>query len=116
MRLREIMFHKWALLTLTGLGISGCAGTQSHLRTLEQINALSVAPASSPTHDFVVSIRNVKDPGYDPDNKATRDATALSALKTQCPAGRIVGETVVDTGTYALGNPARTYMVQVKCA
>jgi len=95
--------------------LAGCAGSQTHLRTLEQVNALSVAPAQSPTHDYVVSIRNVKDPGYDPDNKPTRDATALAALKTQCPSGRIVGETVIDTGTYLLGNPARTYAIQVKC-
>lgn len=110
------MFHRLAVFVLLAPAFSGCSGTQSHLRTLEQINALSVAPASSPTHDFVVSIRNVKDPGYDPDIKATRDATALSALKTQCPGGRVVGETVIDTGTYLLGNPARTYAIQVKCA
>lgn len=96
--------------------LSACAGSQTHMRVLEADNALNVMPASSPTHDFVVSIRNLKDFGYDPDDKATRDRTALQALETQCPAGRVVGETVINTGTYALGNPSRTYAIQVKCA
>lgn len=95
--------------------LTGCAGSQSHLRLLEHDNALSVAPAQSPTHDFVVSIRNVKDFGYDPDDKGTRDRTALQALAAQCPNARVVGETVIETGTYLLGNPSRTYAVQVKC-
>lgn len=98
------------------VAFAGCAGSQSHLRLLEKDNALSVAPANSPTHDFVVSIRNLKDFGYDADDKATRDRTALQALEAQCPAGRVVGETVINTGTYALGNPSRTYAIQVKCA
>lgn len=102
--------------TVTALALIGCAGSQSHLRILESGNAISVSPASVPSHDFVVSIRNVKDFGYDPDDKATRDTTALQMLREQCPAGRVVGETVVNTGTYALGNPSRTYLVQVKCA
>ena len=102
-----------AVLALFAL--TGCAGSQSHLRLLEKDNALSVMPVQSPTHDFVVSIRNVKDFGYDPDDRGTRDRTALQALATQCPRGRVVGETVIDTGTYALGNPSRTYAVQVKC-
>ncbi len=102
--------------TVAVLALIGCAGSQSHLRILESGNAISVTPSSAPGHDFVVSIRNVKDFGYDPDDKATRDTTALQMLREQCPAGRVVGETVVNTGTFALGNPARNYLVQVKCA
>ena len=96
---------RWVILP-TAVLLAGCAGSQAHLRLFEHDNALSVAPAQSPTHDYVVSIRNLKDFGYDPDDKATRDSTALTALKTQCPAARVVGETAIDTGTYALGNPA----------
>lgn len=96
--------------------VLGCAGSQSHLRLLEKDNALSVTTAQSSLYDFVVSIRNIKDIGYDPDDKPTRDRTALQALNSQCPGARIVGETVINTGTYALGNPSRTYAIQVKCA
>lgn len=95
--------------------LSACAGTQSHLRILEKDNALRVDPSQNPNYDYVVSLRNVKDIGYDPDNKATRDSTALSALSAQCPSGRVVGETVISTGTYLLGNASRTYAIQVKC-
>lgn len=95
--------------------LAGCAGTQSYLRILESSNAISVAPASGPGHDFVVSIRNIKDIGYDPDDKPVRDATALQMMRAQCPAGRVVGETVLNTGAYMLGNPSRTYLVQVRC-
>ena len=94
---------------------AGCAGTQSELRILENQNALQVDPSPTADASFVVSIRNVIDFGYDPDIKATRDATALQALKTQCPEGVIVGETVIDTGTYLLGNSSRTYAIKVKC-
>lgn len=110
---RRLAIAVWA--ALAGIGVSGCSGSQSHLRLLEADNALSVAPANSPTHDFVVSIRNVKDIGYDPDDKATRDRTAVQAMQAQCPSARVVGETVITTGTYLLGNPARTYAIQIKC-
>jgi hypothetical protein len=62
-----------------------------------------------------VSIRNVIDIGYDPDNKATRDAAALRVLAEQCPNGRIVDETVIKTGRFLTGRPARTYAIHVKC-
>lgn len=105
-----------SLAVVASAGLASCAGSQSHLRVLESANALSVAPAQAAGYDYLVSIRNVKDFGFDPDDKATRDRTALQALETQCPKARIVGETVMNTGTYALGNPSRTYAIQVKCS
>jgi hypothetical protein len=105
---------KGILLALV-LGLSGCAGTEAGMPLLQKDNALNVLPSQQPGYDYLVSIRNVKDFGYDPDDKATRDRTALLALKDQCAAPQIVGETVINTGTYALGNPARTYAIQVKC-
>lgn len=105
------------MIGVFALGLCGCAGSQSHLRMLEKDNALNVQPAPPGVpYDFVVSIRNVKDFGYDPDNKATRDATALQALQDQCPSGRIIGETAINTGQYALGNSSKTYSLQVKCS
>jgi len=104
------------LLAATVAALGGCAGSDSHLRMLEGDNAVRVDPASAPGHDYVVSIRNLKDFGYNPDDKPTRDATALRMLRTQCPNGRVVGETVINTGQYLLGNESRTYAVRVKCA
>lgn len=110
------MFHAMALLAFLAPIFQGCAGSQSHLRLLEKDNALNIAPTQGVGYDYVVSIRNVKDFGFDPDNKATRDRTVLQAMQSQCPGARIVGETVTSTGEYALGNPSRTYAIQVKCA
>jgi hypothetical protein len=95
--------------------LSGCAGTQSHMRILEQSNAISVAPSSAPGYEYAVSVRNVKDIGYNPNNKADRDSVALRYMASQCPKGRIVGETPLNTGTYLLGDPAITYIMHVKC-
>lgn len=104
------------LTALFAIGVlTGCAGSQTHLRILEAENSLRVDVANSPDYDYTVSLRNVKDFNYNVDDKATRDATALRALQTQCPRGSIVGETVINTGTYLLGDPARTYVMQVRC-
>lgn len=82
---------------------------------MEYHGTLTILPANTPDHDFIVSIRNIKDIGYNPDNPDTRNGTALLALKEQCPTGRVVGETVINTGTFGLGQPARTYAIRVKC-
>ncbi|NEV75631.1 hypothetical protein DYI24_00945 [Rhodopseudomonas sp. BR0C11] len=96
--------------------LAGCAGTDSHTRILEKEGAVRVDPAPpGQPYDFVVSIRNVKDIGYDPDNKATRDELATRMLREQCPSSRVIGETVINTGEYLLGNAARSYAVQVRC-
>lgn len=98
------------------LALAGCNVTDAQNRLLEKDGALRVDPApSGQRYDFVVSLRNVKDVGYDPDDRETRNGKALQVLREQCPTGRVVGETVVSTGEYALGGAARTYAVQVRC-
>jgi hypothetical protein len=82
---------------------------------LEKENAFQIEPSQSKDYDYVVKMKNLLDIGYDPDNPDTRKETALRSLKTQCPDGRIVGEQVIDKGTYAIGRPAREYFIQVKC-
>lgn len=103
------------LVVLGALALGGCAGSQEHLRLLEADHAISVMPASAPDHDFVVSIRNLVDVGYDPDDKATRDRTALQFMQAQCPRATIVGETAISTGNYLMGRPAKTYAIKIKC-
>jgi hypothetical protein len=111
------MMRRLCVVLSLVLGVAGCAGSQAQLRLLESGNALSVQPApTGAAYDYVVSLKNVKDFGYDPDDQPTREATALRTLKAQCPNGRVVGETVIETGTYLLGNPSRTYAIQVACA
>jgi hypothetical protein len=96
--------------------LAGCAGTDTQLRMLERDNALRIEPVSGKPYDYIVRLSNLVDVGYNPDNKETRDDTAMRAIKAQCPKGRIVGEEVIEKGTYVMGRPAREYLVQIKCA
>jgi len=82
---------------------------------LENSNALQIEPSQVPGADYVVRMKNLVDVGYDPDNPETRKSTALRAMKAQCPNAAIVGEQVIDKGTYAVGRPAREYFIQIKC-
>ncbi|WP_050400333.1 hypothetical protein [Bradyrhizobium embrapense] len=106
---------KFAWLALA-LALAGCAGSSSADRVLQAYGNVRVDAASPGLpYDYVVSINNVKDIGYDPDNPETRNSTALRFMSAQCPSARVVGETVMTTGSYPLGGAARTYAVQVKC-
>jgi hypothetical protein len=98
------------------LCLAACTpGTQGYNRIMEGNGNLRVQPATSPTHDYDVYVRNVLDIGYDPSDKATRDRTALSMLSTQCPSATVVGETTINTGEWLGGRQSMTYIVQVKC-
>jgi hypothetical protein len=95
--------------------LGGCAGTDTHLRMLENYNHLQIEPSQVKDFDYIVRIKNVIDVGYDPDNPETRNDTALRAIRVQCPEPRIVGEQVIEKGTYAIGRPAREYFIQIRC-
>jgi hypothetical protein len=95
--------------------LGGCAGTDTQLRMLENYNHLQIEPSQVKDFDYVVRMKNVIDIGYDPDNPETRKDTALRAIRAQCPDARIIGEQVIEKGTYAIGRPAREYFVQIKC-
>lgn len=102
------------IIILSALALSACTG-QTQLRLLEADNALRVDRVEHPTHDYVVTMRNVVDINLDLDDKADRDDIALRAMQAQCPAARVVDETVIETGTYLTGRPSRTYAVQIRC-
>jgi hypothetical protein len=96
-----------AALAIVALMLSGCAGSNVYVRSLEQSGdiRLATAPPGSGA-DYVVTVRN--------DNKVTRDQLALTLLQDQCPTGRVVGETSIRTGTALLG-PTVIYELSVKC-
>jgi hypothetical protein len=100
---------------LCAAALAGCAGTQSQMRLLENQNALRVEPTSGPGYDYTVVVKNVKDIGYNPDNKADRESIALRAIGTQCPSAVIAKEEVIETGAYLLGNPSRDYFMRIRC-
>jgi|UPI0006486AF9 hypothetical protein len=103
------------IVLIAALSLASCAGSQTKLRMQEGSGELAVMPETGKPYDYTVKIVNRRDIGYDPDNIDTRKSTALALLRTQCPRAEIIGETVVNNGTYAIGTPARTYFVQAKC-
>ncbi len=105
---------KLPVVVLVAVASAACAGTEGG-KPPPSTNAVSVVRATSPDYDFVVSIPDVKNAQYDPSDKATREGTALAALKDQCEAPQVIGETIVSSGTFLLGDQSRAYAMQVRC-
>jgi Flp pilus assembly protein TadD len=106
---------KTILISILTVALAGCAGSQVKLRMQEGSGELAVTPEAGKPYDYTVKIVNRSDIGYDPDDPETRRTTALTLLKDQCPKAQVMGETVVNTGSYLTGRPAKAYFVQVKC-
>lgn len=98
------------------VGLLLLAGCQSQMRMLESSGDIRAEPSTVAGSDYVVHLRNTLDFGYNPDDKANRQKTALALMKTQCPSGRIVKESVLNTGTYGFGRPSRVYSIYIKCS
>ncbi len=96
--------------------LAGCAGPSSSVPLQQNSSAITIRKADSQNYDYVISIPDVKDNIYDPDDKATRDKMALGALRDQCEAPQVVGESVINSGTYLFGHPSRSFEVQVRCS
>lgn len=96
--------------------LAGCVGSDAQRSVLQMHGQLSIEPAQAADHDYVVKVGNVGDIGYNPDDYATRERVALSAMQSQCPNAKIAGETEITHGTVPLqGKPAKTYFMRVKC-
>ena len=85
------------------------------MRILEHDNVIRIDPSRSKDYDYDVTLRNLVDFGYNPDDKHNRDEFALHYAQTQCASARLFGEDKIETGTYAFGNASRNYVVHVKC-
>ena len=119
MKGRQIAKARPAFLEAAALvvALAACTiGSRTQVLHLHESDSiLSVLPSSEPGYDYVVSVENVVDPGFNPDDQATRDRIALARVKKRCPGGSVVGETVKEAGQWLSGRPKRTYAVQVKC-
>ncbi len=72
------------------------------------------ASAGKP-YDFVVHVRNIPEIGYNPEVKKDRRRMALGLIKTQCPAGRVVGEDKINTEILGITSSPPDYVVLVSC-
>jgi hypothetical protein len=98
------------ILIASLLVLAGC-----QTRVLEQQGVIRVEPSTLAGSDYVVQIQNAVDIGFNPDDPANRHMWALSYIRSQCPAGRVVSDRSVSTGTFAFGKPAKTYFVYIAC-
>lgn len=98
--------------------LAGCvaAGTEFHALVMENDHAMTVAPGTDRSHDFLVTVRN-QGPviiGYDADDPEARAKAVIAVVGKQCAGGRIVGETSIEHGSNLRGT-VRTYFAKVKC-
>lgn len=101
------------VVLVTVLVLGGC---QTQMRMIENDGALSVEPTNDKGANYIVKMRNQVDFGFNPDDRASRHEWALRYTNVQCPSGRIVSESSIETGTYATGRKSRTHFVYVACS
>lgn len=91
-------------------------GSRSQVQLLHEADSiLSVIPSHEAGYDYVVSVENIVDPNFKPDDKQSRDRIAVARMKKRCPLAEIVGETVIESGQWLSGRPKRIYAIQIKC-
>ncbi|MFN3656795.1 MAG: hypothetical protein ACK4UO_06045 [Pseudolabrys sp.] len=89
----------------------------TYRNSLMKNGELQINKAAGPSGaDYVVTVRNVWDFGYDLEIKADRDRMAIAAMLDQCPKARIVDENKIENGTTGLGRQLRTYEILIKCS
>lgn len=108
------MISRVAVCVLVAAAIGGCSDRGGYQNMLASGGALSIEPSSVPGYDYTVAIKSGRDIGFNPDNKAERDAMALSYAAKQCPGGQIVKEDVIDMGSNVMG-PVRHYFMRIGC-
>jgi len=102
--------RKFIQLLLLVIFVAGC-----QTRMLEQDGAISVEPSNRSGSDYLIKMRNLVDFGFNPDNEANRHKWALKYIAKQCPDGRVVDDSSIDTGQYLTGKRSKTYFVYIRC-
>jgi hypothetical protein len=102
-----------AALALLPAGCQSGGGTIPRLVGAGALRVEEVAPGRG--YDYAVTIRDAPGFGYDPGDRAAREALAAQAAGRTCAAPLIVGETQLATGSAALGTATRSYVVRVRC-
>ena len=75
-----------------------------------------VGRASAKPYDYIVHVQNTYSIGYNPEVREDRNRMALKLLKSQCRAGRVVGDDKIITEIWGITSSRFDYVVLVKCA
>lgn len=97
------------------ISLSGCAGTQSHLRLLERDGTIRTDIADDKTYDYKVLIENRFDIGWDGGNREDRIRTVNLMFQDNCKEVDIIDETPINKGQYLTGSDTVTWVMKVKC-
>jgi hypothetical protein len=110
------MYAKHLLLGFVSIMvITGCAGTQAHLRVLESGGTIRTDIADNPSYDYKVFIENRIDIGWNGGSKEDRLKTVQLMFGEQCRNVTVLDEVPINKGTYLTGKPATTWVMKVKC-
>lgn len=105
------------ILSVLLLGLlAGCMSTEEQLAVLQENNAISATPSTSPGFDYTVLIRNLRPLGVDPTLRADRERIVAGYLGAKCPTPTIVDETELTTNQPMLSKSSKDYAVRVACA
>jgi len=103
------------IMICCGFVFMSCAGSPRHIGYLTAKGTIRVEPVDDDSYDYKVSIINLTDFSWDGKNEADRIKAVNVIFKDQCKNVEIIDETPIQTGKYAFGNPAITYILKVKC-
>ena len=95
--------------------VTGCAGTQTHLRILESGGAIRTDISDDDSYDYKVFIKNTIDFGWDGGREADRIMAVNLMFKNTCRKIEIVDQIPIRKGEYLFGKEAVTWVMKVKC-
>lgn len=97
--------------------VSGCSGTEYHLRMLEKDGTIRTAMPFDESYDFTFLIENRIVLDWDGDNKEDRKEITQLMFKKQCNNDvKIISETPERKGKYSDNRESTVWVLKVKCA
>lgn len=92
-----------------------CAGTLTHVHMLQDGGAIRAEDVTGEDYQYKIFIKNTSDFGWNGDRAEDRKKAVELLLKSKCKETKIIEDLPIQTGTYAFGRPAITWISKVKC-
>lgn len=102
------------VVTLCLVALAGCSNN-TRLALMTRSGEVRVDRTPTANHDYTVTVRNVYEAGYDADIQQDRNTMALSAMKGECPNGKVVGEDFIKVGEQPDARRRGDFKIFVKC-